>query len=265
MNIVALSPWDLAAAAVLVLLLAFLSLRLRLGVEGRILIAAARTTVQLLLVGLVLEVLFAHARLYWVTLMAVVMLLVAGREVMARQERRFRGVWGFGLGTVSMFISSFAVVVLTLQLIIGNDPWYAPQYAIPLLGMLLGNTMNGIALGLERLTSGIWQQRAVIEGRLVLGATAAEAVGGLRREAMRVGMIPMINAMAAAGIVSLPGMMTGQILSGTPPVEAVKYQILIMFLITAGAGFGTMAAVWVGARRLFDERDRLRLERLSGP
>lgn len=263
MNIVSLSALDLALAALLVLALAALSFRLRLGVAGRTVIAAARTTVQLLLVGLVLEVLFANAELYWVVLMAAVMLLVAGREVMARQQRRFRGVWGFGLGTASMFVSSFTVVVLALQVVIANEPWYAPQYAIPLLGMLLGNTMNGIALGLERLTSGIWQQRAVIEARLMLGATAAEAVGGLRREAMRVGMIPMINAMAAAGVVSLPGMMTGQILSGTPPVEAVKYQILIMFLITAGAGFGTMVAVWFGARRLFDERDRLRLERLT--
>ena len=75
-------------------------------------------------------------------------------------------------------------------------------------------------------------------------------------------MIPTINGMAIAGLVSLPGMMTGQILSGTPPFEAVKYQILIMFLIAAGTGFGTMVAVWLGARRLFDERSRLRLDRL---
>ncbi len=79
---------------------------------------------------------------------------------------------------------------------------------------------------------------------------------------MRAGMIPIINAMAAAGVVSLPGMMTGQILAGAPPVEAVKYQILIMFLIAAGTGFGTLLAVWAGARRLFDERQRLRLDRL---
>jgi putative ABC transport system permease protein len=73
----------------------------------------------------------------------------------------------------------------------------------------------------------------------------------------------MFNSMAAAGIVSLPGMMTGQILAGTPPMEAVKYQLLIMFLITAGTGFGTFAAVNMGAKRLFDERQRLRLDRLK--
>jgi len=83
-----------------------------------------------------------------------------------------------------------------------------------------------------------------------------------RREAIRVGMIPIINAMSAAGVISLPGMMTGQILAGTPPVEAVKYQILVMFLIAGGTGFGTVVAVSLGARRLFDERQRLRLDRL---
>ena len=75
-------------------------------------------------------------------------------------------------------------------------------------------------------------------------------------------MIPIINAMAAAGVVSLPGMMTGQILAGTAPVEAVKYQILIMFLIAAGTGLGTLASVNLMSRRLFDDRQRLRLDRL---
>jgi putative ABC transport system permease protein len=81
---------------------------------------------------------------------------------------------------------------------------------------------------------------------------------------MRAGMIPTLNAMAAAGIVSLPGMMTGQILAGTPPVEAVKYQILIMCLIMGATTAGTALAVQVACRRLFDPRERLRLDRLKG-
>lgn len=162
-----------------------------------------------------------------------------------------------------MFVSSFAVAVLALTVIIGPEPWYRPQYAIPLLGMLLGNTMTGVALGLDRLTDTAWQQRHVIEARLMLGEPWSEAIGGIRRDAMRTGMIPIVNAMAAAGVVSLPGMMTGQILAGTPPALAVKYQILIMFLITVGTGFGTVAAVAAGSRRLFDERERLRLDRLG--
>ena len=262
---VELSLADLAIAAVLVLLLALLSIRLRSNISQQLIIAAVRTAVQLTLVGLVLKVLFANASFGWVMLMALVMLLVAGREVMARQERRFKGWLGYAVGTLSMFLSSFAVTVFALVVILGENPWYTPQYAIPLLGMLLGNTMNGIAIAMDRLTHTAWEQRAVIEARLILGERWDQAIADYRRQAIRSGMIPIINAMAAAGIVSLPGMMTGQILAGAPPVEAVKYQILIMFLISAGTGLGTLAAVSIGSKQLFDERQRLCLDRLRQP
>ena len=219
---VTLNITDLVIAALLVLLLALLSQRQRAGISRQLLVAALRTAIQLTLIGLVLKTLFANAQLGWVTLLALVMLLIAGREVMVRQERRFTGWWGYTVGTVSMFLSSFAVTVFALVAILGNDPWYAPQYAISLLGMLLGNTMNGIAIAMDRLTSAAWEKRNIIEARLMLGERADRAVADLRVQAMRSGMIPIINAMAAAGIVSLPGMMTGQILAGAPPVEAVK-------------------------------------------
>ena len=209
-----------------------------------------------------LKTLFANVHLVWVTLMALFMLLVAGREVMVRQKRRFRGWWGYALGTVSMFLSSFTVAVFALVVILGDTPWYTPQYAIPLLGMLLGNTMNGIAIAMDRLTTTAWEQREVIEARLMLGQSWDEAISAIRQQAVRSGLIPIINAMAAAGVISLPGMMTGQILAGAPPVEAVKYQILIMFLITVGTGLGTLSAVTIGSRRLFDARQRLCLDRL---
>lgn len=260
--VIALSIVDLAVVATLVLLLALLSWRMALGVSSQLLVAAARTAIQLLLVGFVLKTLFASAALGWVALMAMVMLLMAGREVMARQKHRFRGWWGFGVGTLSMFVSTFVITIAVLNVVIGIKPWYTPQYAIPLLGMMLGNTMSGIALGMDRLLQSASQQRTVIEGRLLMGQHRREAIGDIMRESLRTGLIPIINAMAAAGIVSLPGMMTGQILSGTPPMEAVRYQILVMFMISAGTGFGTVAAVLISARRLFDDRQRLRLERL---
>jgi UDP-glucose/iron transport system permease protein len=262
---ITLSTLDLSLAGLLVLAMAALSWRMQLGLGGQLLIAAVRTVVQLLLIGLVLKALFAHVDLLWVAGISLVMLLAAGREVMARQQRRFSGWWGFGMGTSAMFISSFAIAVLTLITMLGPDPWYDPQYAVPLLGMLLGNTMNGISLALDRLTATAWQQRAIIEQRLMLGATRLEAIAQIRREAMRSGMMPMINAMTVAGLVSLPGMMTGQILAGIPPMEAVKYQILIMFLISAGTGFGVTTALWLASKRLFDERHRLRLDKLSVP
>ncbi|MBA3731842.1 MAG: ABC transporter permease, partial [Gammaproteobacteria bacterium] len=188
----------------------------------------------------------------------------AGYEVMARQQRRFGGMAGYALGTLSMFVSAFSVTFLALTVIVGPDPWYEPRYAIPLLGMMLGNTMTGVALTLDNLTRLAWQQRTVIEARLILGHDWATAIVAIRRDSVRNGLIPIVNAMAAAGVVSLPGMMTGQILAGNPPMEAVKYQILVFFLVTAGTGFGILAAAGIGARRLFDERQRLRLDRLRG-
>jgi len=262
MEVIDLAWWKLALTALLILALAGLSLLTRLGIARSLVIAASRTVIQLALIGLVLEALFASSAFYWIALLSLVMLLVAGREVMARQQRRLRGIWAFGIGTGSMFVSSFTVTVLTLVVIIGPDPWYAPQYAIPLLGMMLGNTMTGVALSLDRLNESVWDQRAVIENRLMLGEPWHRALEDIRRNAMRSGMMPSINAMAAAGIVSLPGMMTGQILAGSPPSVAVKYQILVMLTITVGTGFGALMAVSWGSRRLFDERERLRLDRL---
>ncbi len=262
MRLIQLDSWDLAIAALFVGLLAGLSWRGRLQIARPLLVSTTRMVVQLALVGFVLEALFSFVSFPAVALMACVMLLAAGREVQARQRRRLRGWWGYGVGTFAMFSSAFTAMTFTLLALIQADPWYQPQYAIPLLGMLLGNTMTGVALTLERLTEGAWAQRDVIEARLMLGHSWQEALSTVRRESLRSGLIPTVNAMAAAGIVSLPGMMTGQILAGSPPSEAVKYQILIFLLIASGTGFGSFLANWMAARRLFDERGRLRLDRL---
>ena len=262
MSVISLSPADLTIAASLVIVIALLQWRMRLGNTKSLLIAATRTVLQLLLLGMVLKVVFAVSNLYWIALLSAIMLVAAGREVMVRQKKRFVGSWGFLLGTSSMFVSAFSITLLALLVIVQPEPWYLPQYSIPLLGMLLGNTLNGITLGLDSLTRNAWEQNSIIDGRLALGETWSNAISDIRRDSIRVGMIPIINAMSVAGLVSLPGMMTGQILAGTPPLEAVKYQILIMFLIAAGTGMGTITAILIGCRRLFDDRERLRLDRL---
>jgi putative ABC transport system permease protein len=260
-----LGPGDLALAALLVVASAVLAWALRLGISRSLLVAGSRMVIQLVLVGLVLKVVFEQTALAWIVLMAIVMLMVAGYETTARQKRPMTGFWSIGIGVGAMFVSTFSVTVLALAVILGPTPWYTPQYAIPLLGMLLGNTMTGVTLGLDRLTQTLWERRAMVEARLMLGHPWGEAVADIRRDCMRAGMIPTLNAMAAAGIVSLPGMMTGQILAGAPPVEAVKYQILIMCLIMGATAAGTALAVQVACRRLFDARDRLRLDRLKAP
>jgi len=263
MELIRLTPWDLAIAASLILALAALSWQLHLGMGKRLLISATRTLVQLTLLGLVLNLIFGQSNPLFIGGLLAAMALIAAREIRARQARPFGGLWGYGIGGSTLFVSAFALMLLATQVIIQVDPWYNPQYLIPLFGMLLGNTMSGIAIALDGLTRTAWRQRPVIEGRLLMGETWQQAIGDIRQEALRSGLIPIINQMSVAGLVSLPGMMTGQILAGSPPLEAAKYQILILLLVSAGVGFGTMGAMWLASRRLFDERQRLRLDRLK--
>ena len=264
MSFISLTVWDVAVVSLFVLMNGLLSLRLSLGIERQLLVAAVRMVVQLAAVGSVLTLLFSAASLAWTLAMALVMVLVAGREIMARQARRLAGWWGYGLGTATM---SLAAATLTLVALLGSlqpEPWHDPRYAIPLFGMILGNAMTGISLGLDTLTTAAVRERAAIEARIALGAARFDALRPAMREAMRRGFMPMINGMAAAGIVSLPGMMTGQILAGIEPAAAVKYQLLIMFLISGATGLGLLTAVVGGAWRLTDSRHRLRPDRLTG-
>ncbi|MEQ8665579.1 MAG: iron export ABC transporter permease subunit FetB [Rhodospirillales bacterium] len=263
MNYIALHYTDLAIAAVLLLINGGLSIVLRLGIARDLAISAVRMIVQLLLVGLALNVLFAHVSLVWTGLAGLAMVLFAGREIMARQNRPLAGWWSYGLGTGCMLVAAGIVTVFGLVTAIQADPWFHPRYMLPLLGMILGNTMTGISLGLDTLTTWVVRDRAAVEARIALGATRREAMLPATRAALRSALMPIINAMAATGLVSLPGMMTGQILSGVEPVEAVKYQILVMFLIAGGTGLGAVAAVLGGVYRLTDARHRLRLDRLA--
>ena len=113
-----------------------------------------------------------------------------------------------------MLIAAATVTVFALATQVRPEPWYHPRYALPLLGMVLGNTMTGISLGVDTLTTGLVRERAAVEARLALGASRYEALLPVVRAALRSGLMPIVNGMAAAGVVALPGMMTGQILAG---------------------------------------------------
>jgi putative ABC transport system permease protein len=254
---------EVALAATLLVLNAVLSYALELRLERQLIVAALRMTMQLLLVGLVLNVLFELASPWLTAAVALSMAAFAGHEIMARQERRLRGWWAYGLGASTMMLAAAVVTVLGLATQIRPDPWYDPRYAISLFGMILGNAMTGISLGLNGLTTAAARERVAIEAQLILGATRWQAMRPVSRQALRSGFMPIINAMAATGVVALPGMMTGQILAGVDPTQAVKYQLLIMFLIAGATGFGVLLAVLGGVWRLTDERHRLRLDRLG--
>ena len=263
MSFMPLGYGDIALAAVLIGLNAVLFIWLRLRLERQLVIAALRMLVQLSLLALVLKTLFELASPIYTGLAALAMVLFAGYEVLGRQQRRLAGWWGYGVGASSILFAGTIVTVFALTTQVRPDPWYHPQFALPLLGMILGNTMTGVALGLDTLSTRMARERPAIEAMLALGATRRAAFRPFVREAMRSGLIPILNAMSAAGLVSIPGMMTGQILSGVDPIEAVKYQILTMFLIAGGTGIGVVCAVHMAAARLSDNRHRLRLDRLK--
>jgi putative ABC transport system permease protein len=252
---------QLAFSAVLILINIGISVALKLGLGKRLGIAAIRMVVQLLLVGYVLEWIFTVQSPAVVLALALLMTAIAGQAAMGRTRRRFVGLFW------NCFLSVLAAAALMTGLIVGGvlrvDPWYDPQYVIPLLGMILGNALTGISLAVDRFLEDLATQTAQVESLLALGATRWEATHPLIQSALRTGMIPTINSMMVMGIVSLPGMMTGQILAGAQPSDAVRYQIVIMFAIASGTAIATIGIVLLSFYRLSSSRHQLRLDRVS--
>lgn len=262
MDYVPLTDGQVAAAALLIAVNISLSAMLELKLERSMLIASVRTIVQLVLIGAVLREVFACRRLETVVILALFMTAVAGFAAVRQIPYRYSGIWSTTF--VSIAASAWTVTSYAMVMILGHGTsWFEPQYVIPILGMILGNTLTGISLGLSRFTSDAVNRRDQIELLLTLGATRWEAARPTVRLAIRDGMVPTINAMMVVGLVSLPGMMTGQLLSGVDPSQAIKYQIVIVFLIAAGTGLGTTAAVLLSFRRLFNSYHQFRYELLD--
>jgi putative ABC transport system permease protein len=260
MNLQNLSLWDVAIAALLIVVNGAVSVALKLDLERKLAWAAVRTVVQLLAIGYVLGWVFQFDRWFVVLPLMVAMTLIAGFAGAQRGARTYTGQRVDSI--VSIWVSSWLVAAVGLFVVIRIRPWYEPQYAIPILGMILGNTLTGVSLGIERMTEELTARRDRVDMALALGATRWEAAQAPARQAVRAGMIPTLNQMAVVGIVSLPGMMTGQVLAGQSPLQAVRYQIVIMFLIAASSALGTVLAVLLTYRRLFSADHRFLASRL---
>jgi putative ABC transport system permease protein len=221
---------DLGLAVGLMVLAIGLSAWQRLGLEGQLALATARTLVQLLVVGSLLEIVF-EVRNPWVILAVLMVMLtiaatVARNRISQKIPRLLPWVWG------SIFLSS-ALTLIYVNLLVLRQPeaWTNPYYIIPLTGIVLGNAMNSGAIAGERFVSTLNASPVEIETHLCLGATPAEAIATYRKDAIRAGLIPTINTMMVVGLVTLPGIITGQLLSGVNPINAAAYQILIMFML----------------------------------
>ncbi len=262
MTPIALGPADIAIAALLIVLEAALSLLLGLGIHRQVTVAAARMVVQLLLVGYALRLVFALASPAVTLLAVVLMALVAAREVAVRPERRLAKGGNYVISLAAVVAVTAITAVLALTTAIRPQPWWTPQYAIPLTGIVLGSVLNSASLALDHILDSVGQRRTAIEAQLALGASYASATRPLLRGAIRRGTLPIINQMSAAGLITLPGIMTGQILAGLDPVAAVRYQILLMFLLAGSSVLAAAAVAFLALGRLTDGRDRLRLDLL---
>jgi putative ABC transport system permease protein len=252
---------QLALAAMLIVINLILSIVLRLRLEKQLWIASIRMMVQLLLIGYILNWIFTLQSAWPVLGVTLIMTTLAGQSAVDRTKRRYPGM--FWNSIVSIFASSALMIGIIVTSIIRVEPWYSPQYVMPMLGMILGNALTGISLALDRLTEDLTVRRDQIESLLALGATRWEAAQQSIQEAVRTGMIPTINQMMVMGTVSLPGMMTGQIIAGANPTDAVRYQIVLIFAIAAGTGLAIMGIVLLGFRALFSAQHQLRLDRLQ--
>jgi putative ABC transport system permease protein len=246
---VAIGWGELALATTFMLVTGALSLALGLGLVKDLALGTVRTYLQLLALGFVLRWVF-DARLWWVVVVLLgVMTVTATRIVLKRAPDAPPGLFGSSL--VSMAFTAITVTFAVTALVVRVPVWYEPRYVIPIAGMVLGNSMTGIALALERLFSDLESRSGEILSLAALGASTWESARDSVRLALRAGLIPTINSMAAVGIVFIPGMMTGQILAGADPLEATKYQIVVMLMVSAATAIGSIMAVMLAYRHRF--------------
>jgi putative ABC transport system permease protein len=256
-----LDEWDIALLLILPVLVIGLSRWLRLGVIRDVSIGTLRCIGQLVAVGLVISWIFARSQWYWVLLALTVMITVAGLTAARNAKVKVPGLGPAITGILA--ICTGITLIYVGEAIVGVEGWDA-RYLIPLGGMLLGNAMTAATLATERFVSDIRQSRLEVESWLALGASPRRATDRPLRAAIRAAMTPTINVLMVVGIVKLPGMMTGQILGGSPPIQAAMYQILIMLgILFTDCLAATLTLLFV-YRRLFTKRWQLGRAMLDG-
>ncbi len=190
-----------------------------------------RMLIQLLLIGYVLTYIFETDQPIIVLLVVLFMILMS--SWIALRPLQERGIKAFMIVVVSLGLSGLAVLLLISQLIVELPRWYEPSFIVPIAGMIFANSMNTVSLAGERFSIERQRDKNYHEARKIALETA---------------MIPQINALLAVGLVSLPGMMTGQILSGIEPLTAARYQIMVMCMIFSTAGLS--AVIYMSFKKL---------------
>ena len=226
----------MAVAVSPILFVALVSLYLKLGNVQTLLIAATRCVAQLLLLGLILYPILRYNKSFVVLPYILIMILFATREASVKPKLRYQGMRLHMLTAIILSVSVSLTVICfgVLQ----PDPWHDAQVVIPVAGMMLGSCVNALSLGMDRFLlamRGSGQGSAQQQTLLACGATRWETSIDAVRQAIETGLTPNLNQMSVMGLVSIPGMYTGQILAGTPPLLAAKYQIVIMFFVCSNS------------------------------
>ncbi len=246
---VVISNGQLLLSVSLVLITGLVSALLKLGLLKSLLWGTVRAFLQLTLIGYVLTFVFELNNLLVILILILLMCGVASRESAKRISRAPKNTEFIAF--IALAASTFLIGSIVVVLIIAPEPWYSPRVMIPIFGMILGSSMNGIALALDRMFSEVYSQADEVEQLLCLGATPWEAVQEQVRNAMKAGMTPTLNTLMVVGLVSLPGMMTGQILAGMDPQSAVRYQFVVLIMISAAVAIGCLIIIGLSYKKMF--------------
>ena len=258
MNIVEIDNVQLLICLIFVLFSGISSILLSLGLTKDIILGTIRTFGQLFIMGFILKYVFEIEKAYLVLLIFVGMILFSAFTIKGRiKEKKVT----FFLPTfMSMLVSFMLVSIVVTVAVIQVKPWYEPRYFIPLGGMIIGNSMNAIAISLDRMFSEVKKRREEIELYLSLGATYQEATSEIFINSIRAGMIPTINAMMTVGIVFIPGMMTGQILAGVNPILSIKYQIVVMLMLSSSTAIGSIIVIYIVRKMCFTSAHQIKID-----
>lgn len=222
---------ELVCASLFMLVAAAVSWKMELHQTRRIIVSTVRCFLQLLAMGLVLQYVFDYQTWWIVCLMILIMITAATQIATSRVKNEVRGL-KFSV-FLSLTTSSLAVAAVVVEGVLHADPWYNATQAIPLCGMIISNAMSATAVAVDRLFSDLDSRSDEMYTLVALGATPLEAAKPSLVAAIGAGLTPLLASMSAAGIVALPGMMSGQILAGADPLIAAKYQIVVLLMVSA--------------------------------
>ncbi|MFC0142138.1 iron efflux ABC transporter permease subunit FetB [Erwinia mallotivora] len=246
---------SLLLSLLLVVVALLVSGKEKLGLEKDIIWSVARAVVQLVVVGYVLKTIFDLNN----ALLTVLMVLFICVNAAINARKRSRNIdHAFILSFVAVTLST--TLTLTILLVSGAIE-FVPMQVIPVSGMIAGNAMVAVGLCYSNLNQRFADNRQKIMEMLSLGASVRVASGTLVRDSIRAAMIPTVDAAKTVGLVSLPGMMSGLIFAGIDPVKAIKYQIMVTFMLLGTASFSTIIAGYLASRRFFTARAQLKQQR----